>query len=124
MSDYNQQIEIAKKVMEQDKEVLNKLKDTKSVTELCAEYPNLNEYIHKLEERLKDYEQFSIRTNPPTKTNMTKLTNTDIDILKILIEHRLSEIEKKSELLGIVADCYRPDILEQISKKLDKMYFS
>lgn len=53
-----------------------------------------------------------------------KLSNTDIDILKILIEHRLSEIEKKSELLGIVPDCYRPDILESISKKLDKMYFS
>ena len=55
---------------------------------------------------------------------MTKLTNIDIDILKILIEHRLSEIEKKSELLGIVEDCYRPDILEQIKKKLDRMYFT
>lgn len=55
---------------------------------------------------------------------MPKLSNTDIDILKILIEHRLSEIEKKSELLGIVEDCYRPDILESISKKLDTLYFS
>lgn len=65
---------------------------------------------------------YPIDTQLPVHTN--KLTNTDIDILKILIEHRLSEIEKKSELLEIVADCYRPDILEQISKKLDRMYFS
>lgn len=55
---------------------------------------------------------------------MNKLSNTDIDILKILIEYRLSEIKKKSELWEIAEDCYRPDILESISKKLDKMYFS
>jgi hypothetical protein len=55
---------------------------------------------------------------------MTKLTNTDIDILKILIEYRLSEIEKKREILDDIADCYRPDILESISKKLDTLYFS
>jgi hypothetical protein len=55
---------------------------------------------------------------------MSKLSNTDIDILKILIEHRLSEIEKNRETLGDIADCYRPDILESISKKLDTLYFS
>lgn len=65
---------------------------------------------------------YPINTQLPNNSN--KLSNTDIDILKILIEHRLSEIEKKSELLGIVEDCYRPDILESISKKLDTLYFS
>lgn len=63
-------------------------------------------------------------SNDTSPAMFMKLSNTDIDILKILIEHRLSEIEKKSELLGIVEDCYRPDILESISKKLDTLYFS
>lgn len=44
------------------------MSDSKSVMELCSEYPNLNEYIHQLEQQLKDYAQFSVRTCPPTKT--------------------------------------------------------
>ena len=52
-----------------------------------------------------------------------KLSNTDIDILKMLIEHRLSEVENKSEILTNVPNDCKPEILQQISKKLDRMYF-
>lgn len=66
---------------------------------------------------------YPIDTQLPAHTN--KLTNTDIDILKILIEHRLSEIERMSDmLLSSVENHCKPEILEQISKKLDRMYFS
>lgn len=50
-----------------------------------------------------------------------KLTNTDIDILQTLIKKRLKEINQGPE--GIEVHC-KPEILEQISKKLDRMYFS
>lgn len=66
---------------------------------------------------------YPIDTQLPT--NMTKLTNTDIDILKILIEHRLSELERMSEiLLSTVENHCKPEILQQIRSKLDRMYFS
>jgi hypothetical protein len=61
---------------------------------------------------------YPIDTQLPT--NMTKLTNSDIDILKILIEQNL----KKSEILQMDSeDHFKPEILQQISKKLDRMYF-
>lgn len=53
-----------------------------------------------------------------------KLSNTDIDILKMLIEYRLSEVENKSEILTNVSNDCKPEILQQISKKLDTLYFS
>lgn len=64
---------------------------------------------------------YPIDTQLPQKISKNKLSNTDIDILKILIEHRLSEINKKPEE---TTDYFKPEILQQISKKLDTLYFS
>lgn len=44
------------------------MSDSKSIIKLREEYPHLDLYIHNLEQQLKDYAQFSVRTNPPTKT--------------------------------------------------------
>lgn len=49
-----------------------------------------------------------------------KLTNTDIDILKIIIQEKLEEIDRGPE--GVEVYC-RPEILMNIDKKLDSMYF-
>ena len=60
--------------------------------------------------------QDNVNYNDLTLTlSSKKLTNTDIDILKILIQNRLSDTENK--------EYFKPEILEQISKKLDRMYF-
>ena len=60
--------------------------------------------------------QENINYNNLTLTlSSKKLTNTDIDILKILIQNRLSDTENNEH--------FKPEILEQISKKLDRMYF-
>ena len=51
------------------------MSDFKSVKQLCEENPNLNNHIlslsdviTELEQKIKDYEQFTIRTCPPNKT--------------------------------------------------------
>lgn len=44
------------------------MSDSKSIIKLREEYPHLDLYIHNLEQQLKDYAQFSVRTSPPTKT--------------------------------------------------------
>ena len=49
-----------------------------------------------------------------------KLTNTDLDILLMLVEDQLKEIYNGPE--GIEVYC-KPEILEKIAKKLESMYF-
>ena len=49
-----------------------------------------------------------------------KLTNAEIDMLKILIQEQLKEIDRGPE--GIEIYC-RPEILINLDKKLDSMYF-
>jgi chromosome segregation ATPase len=49
------------------------MSDSKSVTELCAEYSNLNEYIHQLEQRIKDYEQHTASIYSPNKKTYKEL---------------------------------------------------
>ena len=51
---------------------------------------------------------------------MTKLTNTEIDILQTLIQKRLNEIDQGPE--GIEVH-FKPEILQKIKNKLDKMLF-
>ena len=68
MSDYNEQMDIAKKVMKEDSETLGKISQHKSIGKLREEYSHLDIYINDLEQRLKDYEKFSVRTCPPTKS--------------------------------------------------------
>lgn len=49
-----------------------------------------------------------------------KLTNTEIDILQELIQKRLNEIDNGPE--GIEVH-FKPEILQKIKNKLDKMLF-
>lgn len=49
---------------------------------------------------------------------MQKLTNTEIDILQELIQKRLNEIDNGPE--GIEVH-FKPEILQKIKNKLDKM---
>lgn len=49
------------------------MSDSKSVMELCSEYPNLNEYIHQLEQRIKDYEQYTASIYCPNKKTYKEL---------------------------------------------------
>ena len=49
-----------------------------------------------------------------------KLTNTEIDILQVLIQKRLNEIDNGPE--GIKVH-FKPEILQKIKNKLDKMLF-
>lgn len=51
---------------------------------------------------------------------MTKLTNAEIDILQELIQKRLNKISNGPE--GIEVHC-KPEILQKIKNKLDKMLF-
>lgn len=51
---------------------------------------------------------------------MTKLTNTDIDILQELIQKRLNEIYNGPEGIEFY---FKPEILQKIKNKLDKMLF-
>jgi hypothetical protein len=49
-----------------------------------------------------------------------KLTNTEIDILQALIQKRLNEIDNGPEGTEIH---FKPEILQKIKKKLEKMLF-
>lgn len=49
-----------------------------------------------------------------------KLTNTEIDILQELIQKRINEIDNGPE--GIEVH-FKPEILQKIKNKLDKMLF-
>lgn len=49
-----------------------------------------------------------------------KLTNEEIDILVLLIEHRLEEIYSGPEGIELY---WKPEVLQNIKKKLDKMLF-
>ena len=51
---------------------------------------------------------------------MTKLTNIEIDILQELIQKRLNEIDQGPEGIEIH---FKPEILQKIKNKLDKMLF-
>lgn len=51
---------------------------------------------------------------------MTKLTNTEIDILQELIQKRLNEIDNGPEGIEVY---FKPEILAKIKNKLDKMLF-
>jgi hypothetical protein len=86
------------------------MSDYKSVTELCAEYPNLNEYIHQLEQRLKDYEQFTIRTCPPNKTYK-----------QLEEELKNFEVDKNREIDELWATKIKPlrEKVEQYEKSLE-----
>lgn len=44
------------------------MSDSRRVIKLCEENPELDSYIRQLETKIRDYEQFSIRTCPPNKT--------------------------------------------------------
>lgn len=68
---------------------------------------------------------YPIDTQLPEKVNKNKLSNSDIDVLTILIEQRLSELQNKSDLIqvGLENHC-KPEILQNINKKLHTMYFS
>lgn len=48
-----------------------------------------------------------------------KLTNTELDILILLIDNRLDEIYNGPEGIEIY---WKPEILNSLKKKLDKMY--
>lgn len=48
-----------------------------------------------------------------------KLTNEELDILILLIDNRLDEIYNGSEGIELY---WKPEILKNILKKLDKMY--
>jgi hypothetical protein len=49
-----------------------------------------------------------------------KLTNEEIDILVMLIDHRLDEVYNGPEGIELY---WKPEVLENIKKKLDKMLF-
>lgn len=49
-----------------------------------------------------------------------KLTNTEIDILQELIQKRINEIDNGPE--GIEVH-FKPEVLQKIKNKLDKMLF-
>ena len=51
---------------------------------------------------------------------MTKLTNHEIDILQELIRKRLQEIYNGPEGIEVY---FKPEVLQKISNKLDKMLF-
>lgn len=51
---------------------------------------------------------------------MTKLTNHEIDILQALIQKRLNEIDNRPEGTNVH---FKPEILQKIKNKLDKMLF-
>lgn len=51
---------------------------------------------------------------------MQKLTNHEIDILQELIQKRLTEIDQGPEGIEIH---FKPEILQKITNKLDKMLF-
>lgn len=51
---------------------------------------------------------------------MTKLTNSEIDILQELIQKRINEIDNGPE--GIEVH-FKPEVLQKIKNKLDKMLF-
>ena len=50
-----------------------------------------------------------------------QLTNEEIDILVMLIDHRLDEVYSEPEDIKLY---WKPEVLENIKKKLDKMLFS
>lgn len=51
---------------------------------------------------------------------MPKLSNTEIDILQALIQKKLNEMDNGPE--GVEVH-FKPEILQKIKNKLDKMYF-
>ena len=50
-----------------------------------------------------------------------KLTNEEIDILVMLIDHRLDEVYNGPEGIELY---WKPEVLQNIKKKLDRMLFN